>query len=354
MLAASTMSPFWTDCRLRRLLPAAAGILILAGPAALPAQPPPKRVTGAGEDCATPVIRVRAELVEIPVTITSHRGDFLRGLQRDNFRVLVNGVAQPIVYFAPVEELARIFLLVESSPAVFLIHTQHLLAAHQFLDGLAPADQVALATYDESLRPAMPFSSDKGAVYRALNAPRYSLGAARLNLYAGLAAVLDSLAAWPGKKSIVLLSTGLDTAGESRKHALFEKLRGLDVAIFSLALGGTLRDYSGDAGTSPAQRPASPGLSFAQVDQDLRTLAERTGGRAYFPRKAQDLPRIYRELAALLRNQYRLGIALAGRDGAFHRIEVQVRDARGRPLAAREGKSGYTITARPGYVAPAP
>ncbi len=363
------MRSFWTELRRALLELVAAGILALLVAAVLQAQPPPKR-TPPGDDSPPARLRLRAEMVGIPVSVADARGNPLRGLAQHNFRVLVGGAEQPVIYFAPLEEPARIFLLVEGSPAVFLIHKQHLLAASEFLDGLAPDDQVALATYDAALRRAMDFTADKQAVYRALNAPRYAVGSAQLNLFAGLAEALDSLAAFPGRKSLVLLSTGLDTSAPGGLPALSEKVRRLDVAIFPVALGGTLRDFAGEkapdsrraasraaAGRSAAGISGSD-MSFAQADRDLRSLAAISGGRAFFPRKLEDLPDIYRQLAALLRHQYFLGISPAAPSPAgtqtVHALEVQVLDARGRVLAPRQGKSRYTISARPGYVAPAP
>jgi hypothetical protein len=82
-------------------------------------------------------------------------------------------------------------------------------------------------------------------------------------------------------------------------------------------------------------------------------MARLTGGRAYFPKRAQDFSGIYREISSAARLTYNLGFAPAARDGQFHKIDVQVLDAKGRVMApAENSKRGYQIHARQGYLAP--
>ena len=313
-------------------------------------------------------LAVRVELVDVQVTVTDAQGNFVRDLKRENFRVLDEGLEQPITHFAPVEAPAQVLVLVETSPAVYLIHRQHLQAAYALLEGLAADDQVALGTYDNSARLAMRFTADKGALAHALDGLRYNLGMAQLNFYDGLAAALDWLVPLPGKKAIVLLSTGLDTSGAGRWETLAQKLRASEVVILPVALGGELRKPAEPRKKKGARVPPAsedPGLSFAQADRALEAIAQLTGGRTYFPRDAREFAGIYRQIAARLRHQYSLGFPPPARDARFHRIEVKVLDARGRVLASAEAAAPsarasaeqapiYRIHARQGYLAPGP
>ena len=149
-------------------------------------------------------------MVNVDVSVTDAKGNFVAGLSREQFHVFDEGAEQPITNFDSIDVPVQILLLVETSPAVYLIHREHLAAAYLLLEGLAPADQVALATYDDALHPVLPFSSDKAGVAAALGEVRYTLGTARLNLYRSLSHALDELAPMAGRKAVVLLSTGLD------------------------------------------------------------------------------------------------------------------------------------------------
>jgi VWFA-related protein len=315
---------------------------------------------------ARPQISTRVELVNVDVTVIDARGNFVRGLKRENFRILDNGAEQPITHFASIDAPATVLVLVETSPAVFMLHRQHLDAAYALLGGLAPEDQAALATYDESARLLLPFSADKRALQRAIGNLRYNLGRGDLRFYDALVAALGWLEPIPGKKALVLLTTGLDTSGRPWQE-IAERFRASEVTVYGVALGGELRDFRGP--------PEAQQLSFEESDCVLREIGEITGGRVFFPRKTEELPDIYRTIASTLRHRYSLGFAPPARDAKFHRIFVQLRDDRGRLLgpfypeleAAATNESGtnrapssdktrvkYRIHARRGYVAPAP
>jgi len=299
------------------------------------------------------------------VTVLDRHGNFIGGMAQKDFRILDGAMEQPIVFFAPVDAPAQVLVLVETSPAVYLIHHQHLLAAYALLEGLAPDDQVALVAYDQAPHPILAFTPNKPALAAALNQLQYTLGAGELNFFDSISTALDWLAPVEGKKALVILSTGLDSSPASRWEALTEKLRANDVVIYPVALGGSLRQPEAkrkkpaksarDAGSQspqPASETANP-LSFAKADTALRSLAKITGGHAYFPVSANDFEPIYREIAAALRHQYVLGIVPA-RDGRFHTLAVQVIGANGQLVPAEGKNAEYRIAAREGYLAPRP
>lgn len=308
-------------------------------------------------------LKVSTELVKLDATVLDKRGNFVAGLDRKHFRILDGGVEQPIVFFAPVEAPAHIFVLIETSPAVYLIHDEHLLAAYALLAGLAPDDQVALASYDESPRALLAFTPDKAALLSALGKLQYMVGMGQLNCYDSLSTVLNWLASVPGKRAIVAITTGLDTSPPARWDAFTQKLRRDDVVIYAVAIGGWLRAHperktrppknapKSDADTNDAS-PASGGAAiWEKADDGLRQIAAMTGGRAYFAGSAKEFPSIYREIASALRHEYVLGIS-PQHDGQFHALKVEVLDNKGQPLSPGKGTPEYRVFARPGYLAP--
>jgi Ca-activated chloride channel family protein len=295
-------------------------------------------------------LQVATEVVKINVSAMAGGGDFLAGLEQKNFRVLDNGTEQPIVFFAPTEAPAQIMVMVETSPAVYLIQTEHLTAAFALVSGLAPDDQVALVTYAQEPRAVLSFTADKTALTNALGQIQYSLGMAQLNFFDSISTVLDWIAPLPGKKALVLLTTGLDSSTPARWDALVQKLRTQDVVIFPVALGGSLRRPL-DKKKKPAPPSTDGALSFEGADRALFALADMTGGNAFFPMTAKEFFPVYHEIAAALRHQYLLGVSPA-HDGRFHKLSVQVLDNDGQP-APKEGRSSvYRVFAREGYQAP--
>ncbi len=299
-----------------------------------------------------PRIRIAVDLVSVDVRVTNARGDFLGDLKRENFRVLEDGAERPITHFASSEEPAMVLVLVETSPAVILIHRQYLAAGRALLDGLAEKDWVALAAYDQSARVVQIFTQDRRDVLTELAGLRFNLGASELYFLQSVSTALDWLQAVPGRKALVLLTTGLDTEQPRQWDGLAEKLRASEVVVFPVALGGTLREFRETKKSAGGETAA---LSFEQADRDLEEAARLTGGHAYFPKKAKDFESIYREISAAVRHTYNLGFAPVARDGRFHKIDVQIVDAKGRVTAPAENpKRGYQIHARQGYVAPQP
>jgi len=111
-------------------------------------------------------LQVTTEMVQLGVSVLAAGGDFVSGLERKNFRVLDGGTERPLVFFAPTDAPAQILVMVETSPAVYLIQNQHIAAAYALLDGLGSDDQVALVTYDQAPRAVLAFTPDKNASRR--------------------------------------------------------------------------------------------------------------------------------------------------------------------------------------------
>ncbi|MCL4524333.1 MAG: VWA domain-containing protein [Acidobacteria bacterium] len=329
-----------TNAKWRR---AGVGVLFLLLATPLRAQKP--------ELQTDPEFRLRrtVDVVSVDVAVTDARGNYLGDLKRENFRVLEDGTERPITNFASSEAPALVLVLVETGPAVYMIQQQHLGATRTLLEGLGAQDWVAFATYGQAPRVQQIFTQQKSEVLSAMRGMGFSAGASEVFFFKSLSTVLDWLEPVPGRKSLVVLTTGLDTEQPRRREALAEKLRASDVVVYPIALGGSLRSFR------KAKRPdmdEGTSLSFAQADRDLREIARLTGGHAYFPKRAQDFSGVYREISSAVRQTYNLGFAPAARDGQFHKIDVQVVDAKGRVIAAGENpKRGYQVRARQGYVA---
>jgi VWFA-related protein len=93
--------------------------------------------------------------------------------------------------------------------------------------------------------------------------------------------------------------------------------------------------------------PIGMGTTFLDVDlrRILKTLAEETGGRAYFPSKVEELEGVYREIADELKSQYYITYEPTNTvwDGRWRKIKL---DATGRDLDIRT-RSGYYAVRKP-------
>lgn len=272
-----------------------------------------------------PTIRVNVDRVNVGVIVTGKDGNFVEGLRREDFRVFDNGVEQPITDFLPITEPAQVAVLIEAGPAVYLLESSHVLAAYSLLSGLSPDDRVAVVKYAEAPQTLLSFSTDKQAAIAALEQLRFNLGFSQLNLSSSLSAVLEWLSRAPGKKTIVLLSTGVDTSPPNQAGIALEQLKTGEIRLFCVSLSGGLEDAQPAKKKKPAGTNRAQSMQeFDEANQLLQRLAEATGGRAYFPRSLKAFEQTYAEISQLIRHEYSLAFAPPLRDGQMHSITVQV------------------------------
>jgi Ca-activated chloride channel homolog len=292
-------------------------------------------------------IRISVERVNVGVIVTDGRGKLVEGLERASFRVADNGAEQAITDFASIEQPGQVLLLVEAGPAVYLLQDAHLFVADTLLGGLSAGDRVALVRYNDAPLTLLDFTTDKSMAQSALDQIQFNLGYGQLNLSSSLNTVLEWLAPVPGKKTILLISTGVDTSPQPAMQALQSRLQVGDVRILCIAMSGPLRNGKEGNKRQIQQTQAV----FEQADRWLKALAEATGGRAYFPANAKEFQEAYRQIALLVRHEYSLAFAPPMSDGAVHTIDVRVEEPK---LTGKDRLSDYVVDHRKAYVAPKP
>jgi Ca-activated chloride channel homolog len=286
-------------------------------------------------------IRVTVNRVNVPVTVSDAEGQLVKGLRREDFHIFDNGIEQPITDFASIEESTQVVLLIESGPAVLFLAKDHVLAADAFLRSIPATDRVAIASYTRTPELVLNFTSDKRVARGALQELSFVNGFGDLNLCSSLSTTIDWIASVPGKKTIVLLSTGVDSSPLETWKSAQEKLQSSDVRIFSVSLSSDFRQPAKMKKLTPedVSKRAEVRDGFAAADQSLRELSDATGGRVYFPKDPADFERVYNEIANLVANEYSLAFAPTSFDGQIHILDVRVRT------------STYRVDHRQAYVA---
>lgn len=288
-------------------------------------------------------IRVSVDRVNVGVIVTDARGQFVEDVRREDFQIFDDGIEQPVTGFATYEEPAQVLLLIESGPAVVLLGKNHFHAADTLLNNLASGDRVAIASYSRDPELLFDFTTDKSLARMALQDLNFANGFAELNLSSSLASAIDWLTTLPGKKTIVVLSTGLDMTPPEKSEVIQQKLKTSDVRILAVSLSGDFREAAKFKKLSPKEVAdrAEVKKGFAQADQSLHELSEATGGRVYFPTNEEEFDRAYAEIAQLVRHEYSLAFTPPAHDGQIHSITVKVKEP------------GWRVDHRRGYRAPA-
>jgi Ca-activated chloride channel family protein len=291
-----------------------------------------------------PAIRVNVDRVNVGAIVTDTRDHFVENLRREDFRVFDNGIEQPLSGFATFEEPAQVLLLIEAGPAVVFLGKSHFHATDTLLNSLAPGDRVAIASYSRDPELLFDFTLDKTMARLALQNLNFMAGFGDLNLSSSLAAAIDWLTTLPGKKTVVVLSTGLDTSPPEKWPMVQQKLKNSDVRILAVSLSGDFRKPVKHKKLSPQEREdrAFVKKEFAAADHSLHQLSEATGGRVYFPKNQKEFDRAYAEIAQLVRHEYSLAFTPPAHDGQLHTIQVKVK------------RLWCRVDHRQAYLAPAP
>ncbi|MEE9235555.1 MAG: VWA domain-containing protein [Candidatus Acidoferrales bacterium] len=340
------------------LLLASSGWLLAAAQ-----QPPPSEqrqgpIEPQAKEEKTPyALRVEVPLVDVEVTVVDKNGNFIHGLQRGHFRVYLDGEEQEVVAFAPTEAPLTTVLLVEATPLVGYLLYQNVDTAYLFLQQLRKEDWVALIGYDLKPRIEVDFTRNRNDIVNALRHMQYGFGRfSEANLYDALIDTLDRLKDVEGKKSIILIGSGFDTFSQHTWDDARRIAREQRTTIFTIGMTWLI-ELALDRSEARGYRTSTQRMDIYIAQSQLRDLAKQTGGRAYFPRFITQMPSIYQEIGAMLRNQYSLAFRPRDfqRDGKFHKIEVKLVGPNGEPLKVvdQNGKKvKYEVYARKGFYAP--
>ena len=335
------------------------------GPYAIPkkkaedAPPPPPPVTPKKvADLPDYSLKVNVPLVNVDVSVLTKNGQFVPGLKKENFKILEDGVPQTVTHFNVSQAPITAVLLVEFASTNYVFMMQALQASYAFANSLKKDDWVAVAYYDMQPHILVDFTQDKRAVYGALNQLRIP-GFSETNLFDALYDTLDRLDRVEGKKYVILVTTGIDTFSKLTLDKIIKKIRDTkDVTIFPVSVGFIVREYceTHQCGYTHGMGIPVGHMDYLQGDNEMRTFAAMTGGRAYFPRFEGELPELFQDISSDIRNQYTVSYSPTNTklDGTYRKLKVQVVAPDGGPLKVKDQKGKdvkIEVVAREGYTA---
>lgn len=309
-------------------------------------QAPAKAETEAPTTKDTPeTSKIDPTLVTLNVLVTDEDGRVLSNLKRDNFRVLDNGSPQQILSFEPTKAPITVVMLLEYSAASYGYFADRSAEwGSRFLDHLEPTDWVALVTFDLRPKVLVDFTHKRFEVrdtLTALGSPQYS----EINLFDSLMDTMDMLDRVKGRKSILLMATGINSFSAANLDEVTRRLRKTDATIFCVGLAEAESTQSGGSN-----------LTYVQAKSQMSEFAKQTGGIALFPRFQGELPSIFRSVVGYLRSEYTLTFRPPQeyRDGRYHRLKVEIVGSDGQPLKATNEKGKQRkieVFTREGYTA---
>jgi len=282
-----------------------------------------------------PVFRSSVDLVALNVIVTDLRQRFVGGLSVADFAVFEDGVLQDVSFFAASDVPLDIALLLDTSASMSDKMAIMQRAALSFLKTLRPDDRAMIVDIKDVTRVLHSLQSGEGDLEAAVRSTRASGGTGLYNgLYLTFKELLKVRTASTGvrRQAIVVLSDGQDTSSLISFDDVMDVAKQAGIATYAI----TLR-----APRLTAFEQARGSRYFSQSEFSMRTLAQETGGQAFFPLEISELDHVYAAIAKELASQYALAYTPKSVpvDGRFRRIVVQVPAS---PEMRIRTRSGYT------------
>jgi VWFA-related protein len=124
------------------------------------------------------------------------------------------------------------------------------------------------------------------------------------------------------RRAIILISDGEDNQSHVYRQEAIDMAQRAEAIIYTIS-------------TSLVER-------HTKGDDDLRTLAEATGGRAFFPAKLDDVVAAFSDIQEELRSQYSIS----------YRPDQFVANGQFRPIQIMTDSKKYKVRAKKGYYVP--
>ncbi len=282
--------------------------------------------------------RVFIRRVRLPITVTDKKGQFVPGLTKNDFLVLEDKVPQQVETFS--DDLGQalplyIAVLMDTSPSTAGKLKFEQEAAMNFIYTVVKPrrDRVLFATFDHEIKLRQDFTDKVDLLDKAVFAIKQTGN--QTALFDAIWQFCDEkMRSVAGRRVIVVITDGDDTYSRADLRDAIDIAQRTETTIFTIS-------------TKAGFLATVPGVEMGQVkdkgDRDLVTLAEETGGTAFFSGDMISLEKGLTRVSRELRAQYLVTYRPSNDryDGSFRKIEVKL----------AEGRDGYKVRTKRGYKA---
>ncbi len=285
-------------------------------------------------------VRIPVRRVRLPITVTDKKGQFVPGLTQNDFIILEDKVPQAIETFS--DDLAQhtplyVAVLMDTSPSTAGKLKFQQESAMNFIQTVVKArkDRVLFGTFDDEITLLQDFTDKLDLLDKAVYSVK-KMGK-QTALFDAIWEFCDQkMRSVPGRRVLLLVTDGEDTYSRANIRDAIDIAQRTETTIFAIS-------------TKAGFLATVPGVEAGQVadkkDRDLLTLAEETGGTAFFTGDMLSLERSFTRISKELRAQYLVTYNPTNKtyDGTFREIDVKI--AKGRGDLKVKTKKGYKAIA---------
>jgi VWFA-related protein len=248
--------------------------------------------------------------VTVYVSVKDAAGQAITGLKQNEFSLTEDGVQVEIVDFRGGDRLVISTVLVmdcsSSMSGAKLDGAKQ--AALTFVDLMRSQDEAALIAFNQNVTVLQGFTADHATLKRAVASLNANGNTAwRDALYKAT----DMLGTADGRKSVILLTDGMDNESKNSLDAVIAFARRAGIPAYAIGLG---------------ERASLPFLNAGLDEASLKRAAQETDGRYYYTPSAAELKALYESLARGMQQEYAITYRSPRPtfDGTRRNIVVQV------------------------------
>jgi Ca-activated chloride channel homolog len=273
-------------------------------------------------------IRLNADLVLVPVTVTDPMNRLVTGLEKSDFEIFENNGQQKITSFACDDAPVSIGIIFDLSGSMTSKLVRAKDAILEFIKTANPQDEFFVIGFNDRPELIEDFTSSVDDIEARLATVHAGHRTALLDaIYYGIVKMRQ---AKHDRKALLIVSDGGDNRSRYTEGEVKALVRESDVEIFSMGIFD----------------PYAPTPEERMGPQLLDDISTATGGRMFRVDDIDELSDIAEKISTELRNQYVIGYRPSDltRDGKWRKVRVKVNPPPGLPP--------LTVYARSGYYAP--
>ena len=280
----------------------------------------------------SPDFSVTVNLIKVPVTVFDEKGGIATDLRRDDFHLYEDGVLQDIRSFGVDRNSVSVVLLIDTSATVEKEMKNIKSAAEGFTSALSDDDRVAIITFGDEAKLVQNWTDEEKKVRKTLRKIEPGL---RTALYDGMyMAAHDQLQSVDGRKAIILLTDCLNNQSSisfpDAALAVVQSQASLYVVSKTVMVRRDAYRQRRVIMLSDIYRRLFGNEDYIQQffqkrEDEMTSLAEKTGGRIFFPTDYDQIPENYADVARELKNQYFLTYVsnLRKSPNTYHEITLE-------------------------------
>jgi len=276
-----------------------------------------------------PRLRVDANLVLVPLTVTDPMNRLVTGLEAPNFEIYDDNINQTIKTFSTEDAPVTIGVVFDLSGSMTTKFARARKALTEFLRTSNPQDEFFVVGFNDKPAVIVDYTSDVDDVEARMVMLRPENRTALIDaVYLGIDKLKE---AKYERKALLIISDGGDNRSRYTQGELRRVVRESDVQIYAIGIFDTY--------AATTEEELGPVL--------LSDICEMTGGRMFRVSDVGDMEDIATRISAELRNQYVIGYRPSEmkKDGNWRKLKVR--------LVPPPGLPTLTVHFRQGYYAPA-